>query len=176
MSSESEHAPEPGRRRLLAWLAGLGAAISAAITGGPAFLAFLSPAFPRPARSSWVKLGETALLDIGVPIKRDFTETVSDAWVESRVQNTVWLYTDDGEAFTAFHGRCPHLGCGYDFDRDKQQFHCPCHHGIFDGKSGAVLGGPPPRGLDPLPVKVVDGELFVEFKNYRTGIADRIES
>lgn len=66
MSAESTSTPEPGRRRVLAWLAGLGAAISAGVTGGPALLAFLSPAFPLPARSSWVKLGETALLDIGV--------------------------------------------------------------------------------------------------------------
>lgn len=176
MTPDETHAPEAARRRTLAWLAALGAAVSAAITGVPAFAAFLSPAFRRAPKSSWIKLGETALLDIGVPVKRDFTQTIADAWVEGRVQNTVWLYTDDGESFTAFHGRCPHLGCGYDFNQDKQQFHCPCHHGIFDAKSGAVLGGPPPRGLDPLPVKIVDGEVLVEFKNFRAGIAERIET
>ena len=132
--------PTPERRRFLRWISAVGATVSAAVVGIPSFLAFLSPGFRRESPSRWVKLGETALLDIGVPIKRDFSQTVSDAWVEGRVQSSVWLYSEDGEQFTAFNGRCTHLACGFAFDTDKKVFHCPCHHGLFDMKTGAVVG------------------------------------
>ena len=168
--------PTPERRRFLRWISAVGATVSAAVVGIPSFLAFISPGFRRESPSRWVKLGETALLDIGVPIKRDFSQSVSDAWVEGRVQNSVWLYSEDGEQFTAYNGRCTHLGCGFAFDTEKKVFHCPCHHGLFDVKTGAVVGGPPPRGLDTLPVRVEDGEVLVEFKNYRAGIAEKIET
>lgn len=174
-ASDSD-SPTPDRRRFLRWISAVGATLSAAVAGVPSVLAFISPGFRRESPSNWIKLGETALLDIGVPIKRDFTQSVSDAWVEGRVQNTVWLYSEDGEQFTAYNGRCTHLGCGVDFDPDKQVFHCPCHHGLFDVKSGAVVGGPPPRALDTLPVRVEDGEVLVQFKHFRAGIADKIEA
>ena len=52
---------------------------------------------------------------------------------------------------------------------------CPCHRGMFDAKTGAVLSGPPPRALDPLPVRVVEGAVQVQLKQFRTGVAERIE-
>lgn len=166
----------PDRRRFLRWIAAIGSSVSAALVGVPSFLAFISPGFRRETKSAWVKLGDPALLDIGVPIRRDFTQSVADAWVDGRVQSSVWLYTEDGEEFTAYNGRCTHLGCQYGFDDEKKIFHCPCHHGLFDLKSGAVIGGPPPRRLDTLPVRVDDGEVLVEFKNFRAGVAEKIET
>ncbi|NUQ10750.1 MAG: Rieske (2Fe-2S) protein [Gemmatimonadaceae bacterium] len=123
-----------------------------------------------------MRLGEAALFDIGVPFKRDFTETISDAWVESRSLKSVWLYTEDGESYTAYNGRCTHLGCGYSFDKEEGVFHCPCHHGLFDLKTGAVVGGPPPRPLDRLEVKVEDGNVLVLYKDYRIGVAEKVEA
>ena len=154
----------------------MGAMASAAVAGIPSLIAFVSPGFRRAAPAQWIKLGETALLDLGVPVKREFSQSVADAWVEGRVQNSVWLFSEDGEQFTAYNGRCTHLGCGYFFDAEKNVFHCPCHHGLFDVKTGAVVGGPPPRGLDTLPVRVDDGEVLVQFKQFRAGIADKVET
>ena len=42
-------------------------------------------------------------------------------------------------------------------------------------KTGAVLGGPPPRPLDTLPVKVENGEVHVLYQSFRTGVPDKIE-
>jgi cytochrome b6-f complex iron-sulfur subunit len=38
----------------------------------------------------------------------------------------------------------------------KGEFLCPCHGGRFSS-TGVVLGGPPPRPLENLPV-VIDGD------------------
>lgn len=171
--------PEAGpvrRRSFLKYVAALGAAISAALAGVPSIVALISPTLKRATSEKWVKVGEAALFDLDVAIKRDFTETVNDAWVESRTLKSVWLYTEDGEAFTAYNGRCTHLGCGYFFDDEKKVFHCPCHHGLFDLKSGEVVGGPPPRALDRLEVKVENGDVYVLYKDYRIGIAEKVEA
>jgi len=41
-------------------------------------------------------------------------------------------------------------------------------------KTGAVLGGPPPRGLDSLDVKIENGEVHVLYETFRTGIASKV--
>ncbi len=164
-----------GRRRFLRWASGLGAALSALLVGIPSITAFLSPGFKRNAPRGWIKVADdVATLDVGTPIKVDFVEASRDAWVESRALRTVWLFTEDGEQFTAYSGTCTHLGCGFGYDKEKDHFVCPCHHGVFDVKSGAVLSGPPPRPLDTLPVRVENGEVHVRYETFRTGIADKV--
>jgi Rieske Fe-S protein len=61
-------------------------------------------------------------------------------------------------------------------DPEKKQFFCPCHRGQFDPKTGAVLGGPPPRPLDELKVQIRESAVFVQYKNFRLGIPERVES
>ena len=180
--SEAPDTPLPAtppmpRRRFLRWLSGIGAAVSAVIVATPSLAAFFSPAVKKPTPKSWTKVAnDVNALDVGVPIKVDFVEPVNDAWVETRALRTVWLYTEDLEHFTAYSGVCTHLGCSFGFDEDKKRFHCPCHHGLFDMKTGAVIGGPPPRPLDSLPVKVENGEVHVQYRSYRTGIPEKVET
>lgn len=156
------------------WATGVGSAITGVLVGWPALRAFLSPAFQAPREAHWIKIGEVDQLESGVATRFDFAETVSDAWVESRVLRGVWIYTEDGEHFTVYNGRCTHLGCGYAFDKARNVFHCPCHHGIFDLKTGRVLDGPPPRPLDVLDTKVEGGVLFVAYRDFRGGIPEKI--
>jgi menaquinol-cytochrome c reductase iron-sulfur subunit len=163
------------RRGFLARVSALSAAAIAFLVGVPAVRAFVSPGFRRAAPKQWTKVAQADQVDIETPVKVDFVEPVSDAWVEARALRTVWLRTDDGETFTAFSGTCTHLGCSVGFDKQRGMFVCPCHRGVFDGKTGAVLGGPPPRGMDPLPVRVADGEVQVLLRQFRPGVPDRIE-
>jgi menaquinol-cytochrome c reductase iron-sulfur subunit len=165
-----------GRRGFLRVVSAAAAALTAAVLAIPSLIAFLGPAFRKPTRRGWLKVAQADLLDIGTPVKVDFAEDVSDAWVQTRALRTVWLYTEDGENFTAYNGTCTHLACSYGFDRERGIFHCPCHHGLFDLKTGAVLGGPPPRTLDTLEVRVVEGELQVLYKDFRAGIPQKIEA
>lgn len=164
-----------GRRGFLRVASAAAAALTAAVLAIPSLVAFLAPVFRRPRARGWLALTEADLVDIGVPVKVDFVEELSDAWVQTRALRSVWLYTEDGETFTAWNGTCTHLACSYGYDRKREIFHCPCHHGLFDVKTGAVLGGPPPRPLDPLEVRVVDGQVQVLYKDFRAGIRDRVE-
>jgi cytochrome b6-f complex iron-sulfur subunit len=53
--------------------------------------------------------------------------------------------------FAAYSAICTHLGCIIEWIREKEEFLCPCHGGRFAG-DGKVLGGPPPKPLQAIPV------------------------
>lgn len=170
------------RRTFLKWATAIGSGLIGVLAGIPALRVFLSPAFRRGTETRWIKIGEADLFDPDIPTQVSFGETINDAWVQNRVLRNVWVYTSDGENFIVYNGRCPHLGCAYRFDKDPDPayhrepnvFHCPCHHGVFELKDGAVLAGPPPRGLDRLDTKVEGGMLYVAYRDFRVGVAERV--
>lgn len=164
-----------GRRGFLQMSSAIAAAVTAGIVGIPVVRAVASPALAKPIADNWVKVADDiAVLDIGVPIRVDFVQTQDDAWITNRALNGVWLYTEDGAKFKAYNGHCTHLGCGYMLAKDGKSFVCPCHRGQFDIKTGAVLGGPPPRSLDELEAEVRDGAVFVKYQDFRLGVAERV--
>ncbi len=61
----------------------------------------------------------------------------------------------------AFSAICTHLGCIVAWDAHKSVIHCPCHEGIFNGTTGAVVSGPPPRPLAAYQLVVKDGKVLV---------------
>ncbi len=63
------------------------------------------------------------------------------------------LVRTGGDAYVAFDRRCPHLGCPVQWSAPDNRFVCPCHAAVFDGRSGAVLAGPPRRGLRRIAVE-----------------------
>src|SRR5256712_13994261 len=76
--------------------------------------------------------------------------------------------------YVAFSGKCPHLGCGYKWRSHKTRGHrfvFPCHLSIYDS-SRAVLGGPAPRPLVVLPIKVCSSrdiqDIDVQFQGGKT--------
>ncbi|NBW64291.1 ubiquinol-cytochrome c reductase iron-sulfur subunit [bacterium] len=178
--SESQSAPSEAltaRRRFLRLVSGVSAALGAVLVGVPLTRSIATPVLAKSPKDNWIKVADDiALLDIGVPIRRDFTITMQDAWVESRAMNGVWLYTEDGEKFKAYNAHCTHLGCGYVYDPTEKIFFCPCHRGQFEIKTGKVLGGPPPRRLDELEVEVRDSAVYVKYKDFRLGVEARIEA
>jgi Rieske Fe-S protein len=164
------------RRAFLRWATALGGVLSAALAGVPALRAFLSPAFRRQREEKWIRLGEVDAFDVETPTKVDFVDSANDAWVETRRLRNVWVYTEDNEQFTVYNGRCTHLGCNFSVDEEKSVFRCPCHTGFFDIKTGAVLGGPPPRKLDQLQVRVENGTLYARYQDFRLGVPDKVEA
>lgn len=64
------------------------------------------------------------------------------------------------EGYVAYMAVCPHLGCIVKWTPAEQVFTCPCHGGKFSEK-GAVLGGPVPRPLTPVPVSVEGNKIIV---------------
>ncbi len=54
----------------------------------------------------------------------------------------------------AFSQKCTHLGCVVYFEADEDRWHCPCHEGNFEPRTGAVISGPPPRPLGRIEVEI----------------------
>ena len=66
----------------------------------------------------------------------------------------------------AFSQKCTHLGCVVYFETDEQRWHCPCHEGNFDARTGAVMSGPPTRPLGRIDVEIRDdGEIWALGRN-----------
>ncbi len=73
------------------------------------------------------------------------------------------------QGVVAYSAICTHLGCTVRFSEEPMEqapfphIHCPCHGAMFDPQKGAtVLGGPAPRPLPQLPIKLNDkGEVIV---------------
>ena len=69
--------------------------------------------------------------------------------------------------FVAFSQKCTHLSCAVIPRPHEGIFHCPCHEGVFDLRTGGVIAGPPPR---PLP------RITLEFRGdgiFATGVESR---
>jgi Rieske Fe-S protein len=60
----------------------------------------------------------------------------------------------------AFSQKCTHLGCVVYFDADEDGWHCPCHEGNFETRTGAVTSGPPPRPLGRIDVEIRDDTIW----------------
>jgi cytochrome b6-f complex iron-sulfur subunit len=67
----------------------------------------------------------------------------------------------DDDGFLAVSIRCTHLGCSIEWDKEKQEFLCPCHHSMFDIR-GDVLNPPATRPLDYYPLKIEKGKILVD--------------
>lgn len=65
------------------------------------------------------------------------------------------------DGIVAYSGVCTHAGCDVTlWQMATQRFRCPCHESEFDPRdSGRVVGGPAPRRLPRLPVKLIDGTI-----------------
>lgn len=62
--------------------------------------------------------------------------------------------------FAAFSAICTHLGCIIRWLPEKGEFLCPCHGGRF-ADDGKVLGGPPPKPLQTIPVALSGDNLLI---------------
>ncbi len=66
--------------------------------------------------------------------------------------------TRSAQGVLAYSAVCTHTGCdGLSWAAETLRFRCPCHESEFDAADGArVVGGPAPRRLPALPLKIVD--------------------
>ncbi len=66
------------------------------------------------------------------------------------------------EGVVAYSAVCKHLGCIVsNWDKAAQILVCPCHQGRYDPKQSAkVVGGPPPKPVPQLPIKIEGGQIL----------------
>lgn len=66
------------------------------------------------------------------------------------------------DGIVAYSAVCQHLGCQVNWRNADQTFLCPCHSGNYDPRAGAkVIGGPVPRPVPQLPLKIEGDQLVV---------------
>jgi rieske iron-sulfur protein len=67
------------------------------------------------------------------------------------------------DGIVAYTVICPHTGCDVTgWIADQAILECPCHNSFYNPRDGgAVLGGPAPRPLPALPLRLQDGKITV---------------
>lgn len=134
-----------GRRRFLGVLiGGIAAAVAAAVVW-PLYR-YLAP----PAGSGERETVVIPEADLGEGQAKFFQYAGSSAV----------LVRKQGGQVAAFSAVCTHLGCIVKWEKEKQEFLCPCHGGRFSAE-GAVIAGPPPKPLSRLDVAVSGGKIVV---------------
>lgn len=172
------------RRHFLGYAAAgaLGGAISF-LLGVPLLGSFLSPILVKKSKATgeeWVELGKVTSFAPGEPAMVQWVANNMDGWVSEPVVKSAWVYTPDGQDFVVWNPLCPHLGCAYGWKTSgphQGHFFSPCHDGVFEivGLDTRVIGGPPPRPLDTMPLKIENGKLYTLYKEFRKGITRKIE-
>ena len=69
----------------------------------------------------------------------------------------ILIHNSDG-SLSAFSAVCTHAGCQVGYQGG--QIVCPCHGGVYNARTGAVEGGPPPAPLAPKRVVERNGILY----------------
>jgi Rieske Fe-S protein len=113
----------------------------------------------------------------GSPARFTITADLIDAWnlFKNRTIGTVYLRLIAGATnpVVAFTDVCPHLGCKITYQSSVKHFYCPCHASTFD-LDGTKINKIPPRNMDSLDVKVVDGGVWVKYQDFRGATAEKI--
>jgi Rieske Fe-S protein len=71
----------------------------------------------------------------------------------------VLLRVDEREV-VAFSQKCTHLGCVVYFEQEEDRWHCPCHEGSFEARTGEVIAGPPTRPLGRIDTEIRDDGMI----------------
>lgn len=78
-----------------------------------------------------------------------------------RGKDLMLVRTGDSEV-KAMSTACTHLGCTVYWQKENQEFYCPCHAGRFD-KDGNVVAGPPPAPLETYHTEIEGDNIFIYF-------------
>jgi menaquinol-cytochrome c reductase iron-sulfur subunit len=108
----------------------------------------------------------------GTPVRVALTADQWDAWNKFANRSIGAVYVRlVGESVIAFSDVCPHLGCKVELR--GAEYHCPCHQASFTA-DGTPKNGIPPRGLDTLVTKVVEGQVWVKYEQFQTGRSNKV--
>jgi menaquinol-cytochrome c reductase iron-sulfur subunit len=187
MTSGIESMPDqsPNRRSFVSWLTTALVALIGALLASPAVAYFTSPLWKKRAadkgESEFSDAGSIADLAAGVWRLVTVEVVRKDGWETTRSRRSIWVRRpgDGGQDVVVLSPICPHLGCSIILLADQELFQCPCHGGTFNadkakGPLGQLLGGPPPRNMDPLQSKIEGGRLWVLWQDFKIGTPDRI--
>jgi len=160
------------RRSFLTTLVAAISAVLGALMAIPLLRFATSPLFRGGSgKADWFSLGRVDAFAAPTPTQAEVTVRKEDGWRVTEARQTVWVTHNSSGSLLVLSAVCPHLGCIVPWEAAQERFVCPCHGGQF-AKDGERLSGPPPRGLDRLPIKVDDGILSVRYEYFRQGTPD----
>ncbi len=142
------------RRSFLGALLGVGSIFVGALLSVPLIRFAL---FPLLRRTTELKSSPVGALSEFSPLTEPAMRTIQieqvDGWRKAISEKAVYTV-------------CPHLGCTVPWNKEKNQFLCPCHGATF-ALDGSRISGPSQRGMDTLETSVQDGQLLVRFQYFR---------
>lgn len=150
------------RRQFLSYtLTGVGGFMAAGMLT-PMVRFAIDPVLKPASEGEFVAVVEEAKLTTD-PQRFDFTIRQVDAWYESDVTMSAWVYKKDDGSIQAMSPVCKHLGCTVTWNDPKaaNQFYCPCHDGLYEKDGTNVPGTPPLAPLDLYDQKVEGGTLYL---------------
>jgi menaquinol-cytochrome c reductase iron-sulfur subunit len=144
------------RRRFLNRISLALSGLAAAVVSVPIIAYLLSPLL-EPTPDDWRDVGRLENFRVGETVEVAYDDTAPLPWAGQTARTAVWLRRSGDRDFTAFGLNCTHLGCPVNWRPDAELFLCPCHGGVYYA-DGSVAGGPPPRPLTHLAVRITDDQ------------------
>ena len=161
------------RRSFLGVLLGVGAVFIGTLLSVPLIRFALFPLLRRTTDLKSSPVG--ALSDFSSltePTLRTIQIEQVDGWRKAVSEKAVYITKDKEGKLRALTSICPHLGCTVPWNKEKNEFICPCHGATFL-PDGTRVSGPSLRGMDTLETSVQDGQLLVRFQYFRQLVSDK---
>jgi Rieske Fe-S protein len=161
------------RRSFLAALLGVGSACIGGLLAVPLVRFALFPILRRTTELKASPVGAMSeFSSLAEPAMRTIQIEQVDGWRKTVLEKAVYVTKDAQGSLRVLSSVCPHLGCTVPWNKEKNQFACPCHGGIF-AADGTRIDGPAQRGMDSLETSVQDGQLLVRFQFFRQLVSDK---
>lgn len=168
----SEGPPESRRSFLGAWL-GVGSVFVGSFLSVPLIRFAL---FPLLRRTTELKMSQVGALSEFITLTEPAMRTIQieqlDGWRKAVSEKAVYVTKDAKGNLCVLTSICPHLGCTVPWNKETNQFLCPCHGAAFS-PDGARISGPSLRSMDTLDTSVDEGQLMVRFQYFRQLVADK---
>jgi menaquinol-cytochrome c reductase iron-sulfur subunit len=165
--------PFENRRSFLAALLGVGSVFVGALLSVPLIRFALFPLLRRTTELKSSPVGALSeFSDLTVPVMRTIQIEQVDGWRKAVSEKAIYVTKDAKGNLGVLSSVCPHLGCTVPWNKEKNQFLCPCHGAAFTS-DGARISGPSQRGMDTLETSVQDGQLLVRFQYFRQLVPDK---
>jgi menaquinol-cytochrome c reductase iron-sulfur subunit len=167
MQSETEQTVSRERRSFLGVLIGVGTVGMGTLLSIPLVRFALHPILAKTTETAWSDLGAAdKFASLASPVKLLIKVEQRDGWRKIISEKSVYVTKSADGQLRVMSSICPHLGCSITWNDARTQFICPCHVGVFS-PDGALVSGPPPRGMDELETKVEDGRLKARYQYFR---------
>ena len=161
------------RRSFLAALLAVGSVLVGALLSIPLIRFALFPLLRSTTELKNSPLGPLSdFANLSEPALRTIQIEQVDGWRKAVSEKAVYVTKDRRGQLRVLSSVCPHLGCTVPWNKDKNQFICPCHGGTFTA-DGTRVSGPSLRGMDTLETSIQDGQLSVRFQYFRQLVSDK---